>query len=184
MKTTVMMRVVHGRADARWLPSRFNFALFRLFAYVRMKRAQPEPADVALVIDRNQNNIESFTLAAWSTLTLTCYAAGTLFASWPLPLALLAGVPVAITCLEIPIVTVGLIVRRSENNIGLNSVVLMSLLIAAAVMFARAQSWVRFAAWQFLGAIALNVVAAGIVFLLRGAIAEMENAAGGLSSEL
>ena len=178
------MKIVRGRADARWLPTRFNFAIFRLFAFVRMKTATPDARDVALVIDRNQNNIESFTLAAWTTLTVTCYIAATLFASWPLPLALLAGVPIAITCLEIPIITVGLIVRRTENNIGLNSVVLMSLLLAAALYFARAQVWVRFVAWQFLGAIALNVVAAAIVFLLRGAIAEMENAAGGLSSEL
>ena len=178
------MKIVRGRADARWLPSRFNFALFRLFAFLRMKTAAPEPRDVALVIDRHQNNVESFTLAAWVTLTVTCYAAGTLFASWPLPLALPAGILVAITCLEIPIVTVGLIVRRTQDNIALNSVVLMSLLIAAALYFARAQSWVRFAAWQFLGAVALNAVAAAIVFLLRGTIAEMENAAGGLTSEL
>jgi hypothetical protein len=182
------VKIVRGRADARWLPSRFNFAIFRLFAFFRMKTATPEPRDVALVIDRNQNNVESFTLAAWVTLTVTCYVAGTLFASWPLPLALLAGIPVAITCLEIPIVTVGLIVRHTKSNIGLNSVVLMSLLLAAALYFVRAQSfassWVRFVAWQFLGAVALNVIAAAIVFLLRGAIAEMENAAGGLTSEL
>lgn len=178
------MKIVRGRADARWLPSRFNFALFRLFAWVRMRFAKPQPRDVSLIIDRNQNNLESYSLAAWATLTVTCYAAGTLFESWPLPLALLGGVPVAITCLEIPIVAVGLILRRRENNIGLNSVVLMSLLIAAALYFARAQTWVRFAAWQFLGGIALNALAAPLVFLLRGSIAEMEDAVGGISSEL
>lgn len=178
------MKVVHGRADARWLPTRFHFAAFRLYAFVRMKLAKPEPADVSLAIDRNQNPIESAVLSTWTTATLACYAAGTLFASWPLPLALLAGVPVAITCLEIPIVTVGLVLRKRANNIPLNSFVSMSVLIAAALYFARAQSWVRFAAWQFLGAVALNAIAAVIVFLLRGAIAEMENAVGGITSEL
>ena len=178
------MKIVRGRADARWLPSRFNFALFRLFAYVRMRATKPQPRDVSLIIDRNQNNLESYSLAAWTTLTVTCYAAATLFESWPLPLALLAGVPVAITCLEAPIVAVGLILRRRENNIGLNSVVLMSLLMAAALYFARTQSWARFAAWQFLGAVALNALAAPLVFLLRDNIAEMENAVGGISSEL
>jgi hypothetical protein len=178
------VRVVHGRADARWLPSRFNYALFRLYAFVRMKLAKPEPADVSLVIDRNQNPTESAVLAAWTTATLACYASGTLFASWPLALGLLAGVPVAITCLEIPIIAIGLPLRHRENNILLNSFVLMSLLIAAALYFARAQTWIRFAAWQFLGAVALNAVAAGIVFLLRGSIAEMEKAAGGITSEL
>lgn len=178
------MKSVRGRADARWLPSRYHFALFRLYAYLRMRAARPEPRDVALVIDRNQNNVESFAIGTWVLLTLTCYAAGTLFASWPLPLALLAGVPVAITALEIPIVIVGLLVRRTKDNLALNSAVLMSLLIAAAVVFARAQSWVRFAAWQFLALVALNALAAAVVFPLRGGIAEMENAAGGLTSEL
>ena len=178
------MKVVHGRADARWLPSRFNFALFRLYAFVRLKLAKPEPADVSLVIDRNQNPIESAVLSAWTTATLACYAAGTLFDAWPLPLALIAGVPVAITCLEIPIVALGVPLLHRRNNIPLHSFVLMSLLIAAALYFVRAQSWIRFAAWQFLGAVALNAVAAGIVFLLRGSIAETENAAGGITSEL
>lgn len=178
------MRIVRGRADARWLPSRFNFALFRLYAFVRMKTAKPEPADVSLVIDRNQNPIESAVLSVWTTATIACYAAGTLFASWPLPLALLAGIPVAITCLEIPIVVVGLALRNRENNIPLNSAVLMVLLIAAAAYFARAQTWVRFAAWQFLAAVALNAVAAAIVFSMRDTIAEMENAVGGIASEL
>lgn len=178
------MKIVRGRADARWLPSRFNFALFRLYAFVRMKLAKPEPADVSLVIDRNQNPIESAVLSAWTTATLTCYAAATLFAAWPLPLALLAGIPVAITCLEIPIVAMGIPLRHRQNNIPLNSFVLMSLLIGAALYFARAPSWARFAAWQFLGAVALNAVAAAIVLLLRGSIAEMENTTGGVTSEL
>ena len=177
------MKIVRGRADARWLPSRFHFALFRLFAYVRMRLAKPEHADVSLIIDRDQNNLESPLLSAWATLTITCWIAGTLFASWPLPLALLAAVPVAITCLEIPIVTIGLL-RKRENNIALTSVVMMSLLIAAALYFARAHSWIRFVSWQFLAGVALNALAAPIAFLLRGSIAEMENAVGGISSEL
>ncbi|HVE70716.1 MAG TPA: hypothetical protein VNI54_05050 [Thermoanaerobaculia bacterium] len=177
------MKIVHGRADARWLPSRFNFALFRLIAYVRMRFATPEHRDVTLIIDHNQNNLESHLIGAWSALTLTCWIAGALFASWPLPLALIAAVPVAITCLEIPVILGGLL-RKWKDNIDLNSIVVMSLLIVAALYFARAHSWIRFVAWQFLGGVALNALAAPIVFLLRGGIAEMENAVGGISSEL
>jgi len=177
------MKVIRGRADARWLPARFNFALFRLYAFLRMKTATPEPRDVALVIDRNQNRLESFTIGIWATLTLACYASAILFASWPLPLALLAGIVAGITFLEIPVIVVGLI-RRTEKNNGLNSVVTMTLLVAMAVYFARAESWIRYVAWQFLGVLALNAVAAAIVLLLRGAIAEMEHAVGGLTSEL
>jgi len=178
------VKIVRGRADARWLPSRFNFALFRLYAFLRMKNAKPEPADVALVIDRNQNPIESAVLSTWTTATLACYAAGTLFASWPLPVALFVGIQVAITCLEIPLVVVGVPLWRRKNNIPLNSIVLMTLLTVVAVYFARAESWVRFAAWQFLAFVALNAIAAAIVFLLRGPIAEMESAVGGITSEL
>lgn len=178
------MKVVHGRADARWLPSRFRFALFRLIAYVRMRGAKPERRDVTLVLDRDQNNIESFGVCAWTTLTLTCYVAGTLFDHWPLPLALAAGVPVAVTCLELVIVAAGVALRRRGNNLRVNSVVLLSLLIAAALYFARSQSWICFAAWQFLAGVGLNAVAAPIVFLLRGSIAAMEDAVGGTSSEL
>lgn len=177
------MRAVHGRADARWLPSRFNFALFRLYAFVRMKTAKPEPADVTLILDRNQNPIESAVLSVWTTATLTCYVAGTLFGSWPLIPALLTAIPVAITCLKLPIVAVGVPLRHRANNIPLQSFVLMSLLIAIAGYLARAQSWVRFAAWQFLAVAALNLVAAGIVFLLRGRMAAMDDAVGGITSE-
>ena len=178
------MKIVRGRADARWLPARFNFALFRLYAFARMKTAAPDPRDVALVIDRNQNRMESFTVGVWATLTLACYAAATLFASWPLPLTIVASIVAAITFLEIPIGVVGLFVRRTEKNNGLNSVVLMTLLVAMAIYFARAQSWVRYAAWQFLGLVALNAIAACVAFLLRGAIERTEHAVGGLTSEL
>lgn len=177
------MRIVRGRADARWLPSRFNYALFRLYAYLRMKTGQPEPRDVALVIDANQNPVESFSIGIWTTLTLACYAAGTLFASWPLPLGLLAGVVVGMSCLQIPVIVIGLMLR-TRNNIPLTSAVMMALLIGGAVLFARAETWIRFVAWQFLAVVALNAVAAAIVFLLRHAIGEMEHAAGGLTSEL
>ena len=177
------MKIVRGRADARWLPSRFNFALFRLIAYAMMRGATPERRDVSLIIDRNQNNLESHIVGIWTTLTLTCWIAGTLFASWPVPLALIVALPVAIICLQIPVVTVPLL-RRGTNNVGLNSVIIMTLLIAAALYLTRAHTWIRFAAWQFLGGLALNVVAAPFAYLLRGSIASMDNAAGGVSSEL
>jgi hypothetical protein len=177
------VKIVHGRADARWLPSRFNFALFRLIAYAMRRTATPEHRDVSLIIDRNQNNVESYLLAIWTTLTVTCWIAGALFSSWPLALALLVALPAAMAVLEIPVVTM-LIVRRGANNVGLNSVVIMTLLIAAALYLARAHTWVRFAAWQFLGGLTLNALAAPFAYLLRGSIAAMDNAAGGTTSEL
>ncbi|HUR81668.1 MAG TPA: hypothetical protein VM733_12945 [Thermoanaerobaculia bacterium] len=177
------MKIVRGRADARWLPSRFNFALFRLLAFSMMRVAAPEHRDVSLIIDRNQNNLESHLVGLWTTLTVTCWLAGTLFASWPVPLALVVAFPLAINCLSFPVVAM-LAARRGATNVGLNSVMIMTMLIIAALCFARAHTWIRFVAWQFLGGIALNAIAAPFAYLLRGSIAEMDNAAGGISSEL
>ena len=38
-----MKRIVRNRADARLLPSRHDFALFRLVAWMRLRRAKPAP---------------------------------------------------------------------------------------------------------------------------------------------
>ena len=75
------MRVVRGRADARWLPSRHNFALFRLAAFLRLRRARPEPCDGSCVIDRHQSAMETWLVMSWVTLTFACYLAATLFAT-------------------------------------------------------------------------------------------------------
>lgn len=183
------MRVVSGRSDARWLPSRFNFAIFRLFAFLRMRITKPEPRDVALVLDRNQSAIETYTISAWTVLTVCCYVAETLLASWPLPLAFLAAIPIVNVAFEIPIILVGTtILRGDRDNLEKQSGMLMIVLTALSLCIALAErfahSWVRFAAWQFLAVVALNGIAAMFVFLLRGAIAEMESAVGGISSEL
>lgn len=178
------MKVVRGRADARWLPSRYNFAIFRLYAFVRMRTAKAEPADVAMVIDRHQSAAENFTVGAWTTLTLAAYVAAVLSRSWALPLAILAAIPMAILLLQFTIVIVGVLLIRRENNLRVNSVVLMVLLTGAAAYFARSESWVRYAAWQFLAVLAINAVAAVAVRMMRGAIAETESAVGGFLSEL
>ena len=182
------MRVVTGRADARWLPSRFNFAIFRLYAFLRMRSAKPEPRDVALVLDRNQSAMESYLIAAWSVLTVACYLAETLLDAWPLPLAFLAAIPLVTYMFEIPIILVGTTVLRERNNLGTQSRLLMTLLSATSLYIALAEtfarSWVRFAAWQFLAGVALNAIAAMLVFLLRNAIAKLETSVGGVTSEL
>ena len=184
------MKAVRGRADARWLPSRFNFALFRLFAYVRMRNARAEPGDVALIVDRNQNPIESFMMSVWVPLTVACYVAGSLSAR---PSAILAAIPIALVLVHIPIIVMGALVmplwhavtgRRIENVVRVSSTVMMTLFLAAAIWFARSPSWARFVAWHVLILVGLNTIAAGVVFLLRGGIADLERAVGGLSSEL
>ncbi len=178
------MKVVRGRADARWLPSRYSFALFRLYGFLKMRRARPQTADVALMIDRNQSATESFTVGAWILLTLAAYVAATLARWWTLPGALVAAIPIALLLINASIVVIGVLLIHRGNNLRLNSIVLMALMTCAAAHFARAQSWVRFFAWQFLAVLALNALAAVCVLLLRDAMDEAESALGGFSSEL
>lgn len=178
------MNIVRGRADARWLPSRYNFALFRLYGLTRMLNAKPAPADVAMVVDRHQSAGENFTVGAWTTLTLAAYVASVLSGSWGLVLAIVASLPVAILLMHVPIIFFGVVFIRRGNNLRLSSMIMMTLLTGAAVHFARDPSWVRFAAWQFLAVLTINGIAAVAVLLMRGVIARVESSVGGYSSEL
>lgn len=182
------MKFIRGRADARWLPSRHSTALFRLAAYLGLRRARPEVRGMILVIDRHQSATETWLVMCWVVLTAGCSVAATLFASWPAPLAVAAGVPVAIAALQIAAILSALIVgplwrlvtrSRRIDSIAVNGAAVMLLVAAAAGYMATRPTWVRFAGWQFLLLLALNAVAAAIVFLLRDSIAQLEAAVGG-----
>lgn len=97
---------------------------------------------------------EHYAVAIWITLTVACWFAADLFATLPQPLPILLGVVAATIAIQIPVVGTGLIVR----SMRVNSIVIMTLMIAAAVYYARHPSWARFVAWQFLGFVALNTV--------------------------
>jgi hypothetical protein len=165
------MRLVRDREDARWMPSRFHFALFRLAAFLRLRGMAPRPRQgIILVIDRDQSAFENHAVSIWIAVTLACYIAAEL--PWLFPLAILAGLLLALTAMQFLVVIGGLIVRSTRAN----SIFLMSLFFLAAAYYARAASWVRFVAWHVLALAALNAVAAVIVFALRGAIAKREAA--------
>lgn len=180
------MKMIRGRRDARWLPSRHNFALFRLGAYLRCRTARPEPAEVMMAIDRHQSALENYSVSAWVLLTLTCYLAATLFGSWPTTLGVMAALPVAAVVAEAPffILAPFLAPLDGAKTLRIQAPGNMLMYLAAAVWFSAKPSWVRFAAWQFLGFAALNAIAAVLVFLLRGRIARLESAfVGGVPSE-
>ena len=176
------MRLVRGRADARWFPSRHNFALFRLIAYLILRRAQPQPSDGILIIDRHQSATETWMATSWVTLTFACYLAATLFAGWDIALALIVSLPLAFVLLQVPALLSALTIaplfrsmtQGRASGIRVNGVVVMLLMSAASAHFARQSTWVRFVAWQFLALLALNAIAAVIAFLLRDSIARIE----------
>lgn len=155
--------------------ARHRFALFRLAALLRGPK--PVPPNVLLSMHRDQNAIDHYAASLWIVLTLTCYVAATLFASWPVAAALLLSFPIAAAGLQLLIALVGVLTARAPHRQRINSIVLMALLIALAAYFTRGTSWVRFVAWFFLGVVALNALAAAIVFLLRGRIGGAPSAA-------
>jgi hypothetical protein len=178
------MKLVHGNAAAHWLPSRHNFALFRLLAYLRLRNARPLPAEVILGIDRHQSNTETWTVTAWVTVMATIFIA-TVFA---VPLAL--SFILAVLGFQVALITSGLtlaplwnaVTRLDTPGVKVSSFAIMALLAAGAAYCTTRPTWVRFAGWQFLAMLALNAVAAVIVFLLRGPIAQLEATVGGVSS--
>lgn len=186
------MRAVRGRADARWFPSRHNFALFRLAAYLRLRRARPEHRDGMLVIDRHQSATETWLVMSWVTLTFACYLAATLFVDWHIALALTVSLPLAVVLLEVPAILSALtiapllhsIAGTRASGVRINGVVIMLLFSAASAYFALhptlPPTWIRFVAWQFLALLALNAIAAVIAFPLRHSIARLEAQVGGV----
>jgi hypothetical protein len=104
------MKFVRGHAEARWLPSRHNLALFRLYAYLRLRNAQHETRDVILGIDRHQSSTEAWVVAVWTTITGACCIAGTWFASWPLAIALIVAIPLSMLGIQTTLVTPGVTV--------------------------------------------------------------------------
>ncbi len=170
------MKMVRGHAEARWMPSRHNFALFRLIAYLRLRAATHEPDDVILVLDRHQSNFETMLVACWLVITATCCFASMM--SWP------AAIAAGVLGTQAAMVASGLLIASlfPRRGVRVNSMVVMALIATLAAYTTTRPAWLRFAGWQFLGFVAVNAVAAAIMFLLRDSVARLEASIGGASS--
>jgi hypothetical protein len=122
------------------MTARHQFALARLAALTK------RPVTPA---------VEHYAVCIWFLATTTCFLA----AFVPLILAF----PLALIAVQIPIYVTGLLF----NNRRVNSAFLMLCGTAAALYFASQPTWIRFAAYVFLGALALNAIAFVILVLLR-----------------
>jgi hypothetical protein len=178
------MKMVQGNAAARWLPSRHNFALFRLLAWLRLRNARPVPSAVILGIDRHQSNTETWTVTVWVLVMATIF----LSAALAIPLAL--SFVLAVAGFQVALITSGLtiaplwnaVTRLGTPGVRVSSFVIMGLLTAGAAYCTTRPTWVRFAGWHFLSMLGLNAISAVIVFLLRDSIAQLEASAGGAPS--
>ena len=178
------MKIVRDRRDARWLPSRFHFALFRLYAYIRLRAAKPEPVrGMILSIDRDQSASESFLVTACVVLAASAYFAALFEDSMSAPAAYLVGIVAAIVSIQALIAIAGVVItfvlRRAVQSAGtLISLLIMTLMIAAGIAVALSDSPARYVAVGFLTLVALNALAAIVVFLLRNRIANAEQSVG------
>lgn len=186
------MKIVRHREDARLLPSRHNFALFRLFAYLRLLRAKQGSTLSMFVIDRHQSAFETWTVGLWLLLASSCYLAEMFSPQLTLPFALLAGFVVALSAVQAGIVILGLtvaplwkkLIRSDILPFRVNAFTFMLLFAAASGWASLRPTWVRFVGWSSLGAFVLNVVAAALLHLMRDSVTHLETAVlGGASSE-
>lgn len=172
------MRVIRDRAEAKWLPSRFHFALARLVAYVVFRRAAPrDQRGLVLAVDRNQNGIESYAASIGVLILATCYTAvllGRLV--HPIAAAVLA-VPMALAALQVPIVLLPLtaaLPRIQRHAMRVNSLLLTTVLLCLSLYFAVSDGWVRIIARTFFVLVLMNVLAAIVIWPLRQRFAELE----------
>jgi hypothetical protein len=174
----VTLRVVHDRPEARWLPSRHRFALWRLAAYIRLRWSRPpleRPEHLILSIDRDQTAAEMHGIAAWIFVTTVCYFAA--FLPFALPLSILAAIVLAGIAVQIPIVPGGGMLRLligDGDHVKIVSVTTMGLLLIASSYVATTTTWARFVAWFFFAIVIINGVAAAILWLLRDFVRDAE----------
>jgi hypothetical protein len=177
--------MVRDRGDARWLPSRFNFALFRLIAYLRLRTSNPESRPgIAMSIERHQSAAENYLVAACVLVVWIAFTAAMLDSVMPFPLAVIVAFPAAALIVHLlPMCLTGLLVapvarkitgNSALNNIAISSVIMIVLTIADAAVLAAGTSPVRYVGTAFLFLTAINALASVVVFTMQRSIAEAE----------
>jgi hypothetical protein len=185
------MRFVRGRAEARWLPSRHHFAVFRLNALLRLRSAEPETRDAMLAVDSHQSTTESLMVGSWFFLTAACYIAEALRPRLWLPAAVLLALPLSVFLFQMIFVPAAAVFGRlsvaagrrvDESNVDLHSTLFMLILGGVSLRHAFGPAWTRFVAWQYFFCVALNLTAACAMFLLRARASDLEEKLGGAAS--
>lgn len=186
------MKLVRNRADARWLPSRHSFAIFRLLSWFRLRASQPRTTAAMFFVDRHQSTVETWTVGLWLLATSGCYFAEFLFPhrnpAWTVPF----GVWLSLGILQIVFIISGLtiaplwnaVTRRRTLPLRVNGFLIMLLLFAASAWGGVRPGWIRYVAWSALSTFALNALAFVVLLVLRDSVAHLEaSVIGGSSSE-
>ena len=170
--------MIRNRADARWLPTRFNFALARLIAFVICKSSKPRPeAGLVISIDRHQSALENYLVALWFYSSTVAYLYVTLQTAVPpwaaLPLALFI-TPMALQLSTHLFSSFGTSAWISVSHMRLNNVILMSVMSAASLYALTTGHWTRHVGMAALGLLTLNGLSAVIMRLLAPSLAALE----------
>lgn len=173
--------MVRDRGDARWLPSRFRYASFRLLAWAMFRSSGPEPRrGIVMGVDRDQSTLESYSIAGWLTITSSCLAYAVMGRFLPPAAAALVSPLAAVVFLQGITVAVtiagALVFDRGSGT--LVSFATWFLVTVAAILVADYQTWPRYVAWSFLIVLAVNAVAAGIARIFRNRLLEPERQVG------
>jgi len=169
--------MIRNRADARWLPTRFNTALARLIAFTVCRARQPRhQPGLVLAIDRNQSATENYFVAIWFYLSSVAYFFSGLERLMPRWSALLVALPA--TALTIQFLThlfsFGTHAWRQQSHARLNSVALMLIMIFLSFSAITTTHWTRFVGGMALLLFAMNAIAAVAVRMLGSRFAALE----------
>ena len=175
------MRLIRNRADARWLPKRFNLGIFRLIAFVMARKARREDhPGMVLAIDRHQSTFENYLLSIWFVVSFSLYAFGLMrIAGTPPWVAVLLALPAAIVVLQVIVVGTGFLsvaTLRGQNHIRLVTAVLMSATILLSAWIATTAHWTRHVGRLAIAGVIVNTVAAVIMRLLTPQVDALERA--------
>lgn len=171
------MKLVRNRADARWLPSRYRYALFRLMAWAIFRAVGPKPRrGIVMAVDRDQSALESYSMAVWLTLTSSCLAFAMLNRVLPAGPALVVSPFAALAFLQgvTSVVSIAGAAGLQRSSGSLVSLSTMFLVTVAAIHVAGYDGWPRLAAWAFLLVLGLNAIAAAIAHLFREQLIDTE----------
>ena len=178
------MNVVRDRADARWLPSRFDFALFRLFAWFRLKTTPPqEQKGLVLSIERHQSAIENYLVAICVWFVIAAFLASIFAATLPLGAACLIALPATGVLVSVEIVVMGTVIvpliRKltgisGQAGIAVNSVITSAIALTVAAFLAVSSSPLRFIGDVYLILVAANALASIVVFFMQQQFDDLE----------
>lgn len=172
------MKFIRDREDARFLPARYHFAIFRLFAWLKLLATPPRPhSGLALAVDRDQSAIEHH-LAGWAFfLTTAAYVTAFLAERWNGIAAVAASIVIALVLVEIPMFAFGGLltaIRPGGRRAGATSMATFLPLLLASLYFAMRPGWPQVIAWSVLVVVAINVFAASLLWLLRERVRDAE----------